>query len=98
MIAKGLPTAAIEFISDFNLADVFRILVAQLVGIRSFIGKPYLRGSTSPSNQKVAASGGATRLACRNLMRRSPDHAMRGMVRPVQRKSQLFGISTVSTT
>src|ERR1700731_2956351 len=32
------------------------------------------------------------------LLRRSPDHVMRGVARPVQRQLQLFGISTVSTT
>src|ERR1700730_4757683 len=60
----------------------FGFLKPSLVKIRSFIGKPYLRGSTSPSNQKVSCVWGATRLASRNLLRRLLD---RGMARPVPR-------------
>jgi CRISPR-associated endonuclease Cas1 len=36
----------------------FGFLKASLVGILSFIGKPYLRGSTSPSNQKASCVWG----------------------------------------
>jgi hypothetical protein len=98
MIAKGLPTAAIEFISDFDLADVFRILVAELGRDSRLHRETVFAREHLPIEPEGRCVWEATRLACRNLMRGSPDHAMRGMVRPVQRKSQLFGIRTVSTT
>jgi hypothetical protein len=53
--------AAIKIIADLDLvAMCFGFLKPSLVGIRSFIGKPYLRGSTPPSNQNVSCVCGCS--------------------------------------